>query len=129
MRVNFFFPITIMAFSSPPPPILAICLRLIFVSLPLGTDSLLTMGMNVPETTHSARGRVCCHLLCNLGSTCSLFISTALVALFNVQVGLEDAFVAGNDGIDLQIWKDGLRQQLDALEDPVVLEWDNRKKD
>jgi hypothetical protein len=59
----------------------------------------------------------------------ALFISTALVALFNVQVGLEDAFVAGNDGIDLQIWKDGLRQQLDALEDPVVLEWDNRKKD
>jgi hypothetical protein len=61
----------------------------------------------------------------------ALFISTALVALFNVQVGLEDAFVAGADGIDMRLWKDGLRRSLVDMDDIGCpsLEWDNRNQD
>jgi hypothetical protein len=56
----------------------------------------------------------------------SIFISMALVGLFNVQIGLEDPFRGGTDGIDVNIWRLDVIQRLDAVSEPVQLSWDNR---
>ena len=58
----------------------------------------------------------------------ALFIQMAFVGLFNVQVGLEDAFIAGKDGIAITIWKQRLVRDLETLGEPVELEWDDRPR-